>query len=65
LKHKERGILILAVDATLEQHGNHWFVREVTKKWHAASTLARLDVSSRSYLLWSNQAPASLELYSN
>ena len=37
---------VLAMDATLEAHKNHWFVRETTGLLRR--TLARLDVSSRS-----------------
>jgi len=37
--------LVLAVDATLMQHQNNWFVREVIGMLRR--TLARLDVSSR------------------
>ncbi|HEX7044098.1 MAG TPA: 2,3-epoxybenzoyl-CoA dihydrolase [Burkholderiales bacterium] len=36
---------VLAVDATLARHKDHWFVREVIGLWRR--TLARLDVSSR------------------
>jgi benzoyl-CoA-dihydrodiol lyase len=37
---------VLAMDATLAAHANHWFVRETTGLLRR--TLARLDVSSRS-----------------
>ncbi len=37
---------VLAADASLRNHGAHWFVREVTG--FLRRTLARLDVSSRS-----------------
>ena len=37
--------LVLAVDATLEQHASDWFVRETTGMLRR--TLARLDVTSR------------------
>jgi benzoyl-CoA-dihydrodiol lyase len=36
---------MLAMDATLAKHANHWFVREVSGFWRR--TLARLDVTSR------------------
>ncbi len=36
---------VLAVDAVLKRHGNHWFVRETIGMLRR--TLARLDVSSR------------------
>ncbi|HEY8555059.1 MAG TPA: 2,3-epoxybenzoyl-CoA dihydrolase [Burkholderiales bacterium] len=36
---------VLAVDAVLARHKDHWFVREVIGMWRR--TLARLDVSSR------------------
>jgi benzoyl-CoA-dihydrodiol lyase len=37
---------VLAMDTTLSQHAQHWFVREVIGMWRR--TLARLDVTSRS-----------------
>ncbi len=37
---------VLAYDALIQKHRNHWFVREVLG--HMRRTLARLDVSSRS-----------------
>ena len=37
---------MLAMDATLSRHAQHWFVREVIGLWRR--TLARLDVTSRS-----------------
>ena len=37
--------LVLAVDATLEKHRSHWFVRETIGMLRR--TLARLDVTSR------------------
>ncbi len=45
---KSRGEIeaILAVDAALDEHRNHWFVRETIGMLRR--TLARLDVSSRS-----------------
>ena len=36
---------VLAMDATLSRHAQHWFVREVIGLWRR--TLARLDVTSR------------------
>jgi benzoyl-CoA-dihydrodiol lyase len=36
---------MLAIDATLAQHAQHWFVREVIGLWRR--TLARLEVTSR------------------
>ena len=37
---------VQAMDAALQAHAGHWFVREVTGLWRR--TLSRLDVSSRS-----------------
>lgn len=45
LKTQGNAELVLAVDAALEQHRDHWFVREVIGMLRR--TLARLDVSSR------------------
>jgi benzoyl-CoA-dihydrodiol lyase len=45
LKTQGNADLVLAVDATLVQHHEHWFVREVIGMLRR--TLARLDVSSR------------------
>ncbi len=45
LKTQGNADLVLAVDATLAQHQQHWFVREVIGMLRR--TLARLDVSSR------------------
>jgi benzoyl-CoA-dihydrodiol lyase len=45
LKTQGNAEFVLAVDATLEQHREHWFVREVIGLLRR--TLARLDVSSR------------------
>ncbi len=46
LKTEGDAAAVLAVDATLEQHRDHWFVRETIGALRR--TLARLDVSSRS-----------------
>lgn len=45
LKTQGNAELVLTVDAALEQHRDHWFVREVVGMLRR--TLARLDVSSR------------------
>lgn len=45
LKTQGNAELVLAVDAALEQHREHWFVREVIGM--VRRTFARLDVSSR------------------
>ncbi|WP_028311773.1 2,3-epoxybenzoyl-CoA dihydrolase [Derxia gummosa] len=46
LKTEGDAAAVLAADATLKRHANHWFVRETTGM--IRRTLARLDVSSRS-----------------
>ena len=45
LKTRGDADAVLAVDSTLEQHRDHWFVRETLGLLRR--TLARLDVSSR------------------
>jgi benzoyl-CoA-dihydrodiol lyase len=46
LRTRGDGAHVLAIDAALEQHRAHWFVREV--RGMLRRTLARLDVSARS-----------------
>lgn len=43
----------LAMDRTLEEHADHWFVREVIGLWRR--TLARLEVSSRTLFAFVNK----------
>lgn len=48
LRSEGDGDLVLAADAALVEHQDHWFVREVTGMLRR--TLARLDVTSRSLI---------------
>jgi benzoyl-CoA-dihydrodiol lyase len=47
LKTRGDADAMLAVDATLMQHGEHWLVREIVH--HIKRTLKRLDLTSRSF----------------